>query len=111
MGIMTSYGSYNPLEKPIILDTIIITVGNSTVSFFAGFCVFCVVGYLREIDAPVTGTGGGMGLAFVAYPTALSLLDGKNVWCVLLFLTLFTLGIDSAFSMTEACATVIYDTP
>ena len=111
MGIMTSYGSYNDIDKPIIADCLIITLGNSTVSFFAGFTVFCVVGYLKTINSPVTGAGGGMGLAFVAYPTALSLLPGKNVWSVLLFLTLFTLGIDSAFGMYEACATVVYDTP
>jgi len=34
-----------------------------------------------------------------------------NLWAVMLSITLFTLGIDSAFSMLEATATVLQDTP
>jgi SNF family Na+-dependent transporter len=46
---MTSYGSYNEVKKPIILDSVIISVGNCSFSFIAGFAVWCVVGYLKEI--------------------------------------------------------------
>jgi len=52
-----------------------------------------------------------MGLVFIAYPTALDTMPGANFWVILLALTLFTLGIDSAFAMVEAVATVINDTP
>jgi len=52
-----------------------------------------------------------MGLVFIAYPTALDTMKGANFWVILLALTLFTLGIDSAFAMLEAVATVINDTP
>lgn len=34
-----------------------------------------------------------------------------NLWAIMLSITLFTLGIDSAFSMLEATATVLQDTP
>jgi SNF family Na+-dependent transporter len=33
-----------------------------------------------------------------------------NLWAIMLSITLFTLGVDSAFSMVEATATVICDT-
>ena len=46
MGIMTSYGSYNPVRKPIIMDNMIICISNSLLSFIAGFAVWSVVGYL-----------------------------------------------------------------
>lgn len=46
-GVMTSYGSYNPVKKPIILDNMIIGFTNSTVSFISGFAVWAVVGYLE----------------------------------------------------------------
>ena len=36
-------------------------------------------------------------------------IPGANVWCVIVFLTLFFLGIDSAFSLLEAITTVICD--
>ena len=37
-------------------------------------------------------------------------MPGANAWAILLGLTLFLLGVDSAFSMVEAAATVINDT-
>lgn len=48
MGIMTSYGSYNPQDKPIIMDNLIISLCNSAVSFTAGFAVWAVVGFLES---------------------------------------------------------------
>lgn len=48
MGIMTSYGSYNPVKKPIIMDNMIICLTNSSVSFISGFAVWAIVGYLQE---------------------------------------------------------------
>lgn len=49
-------------------------------------------------------------MAFIAYPTACDLMKAPNLWAIMLSLTLFTLGIDSAFSMVEATSTVICDT-
>jgi hypothetical protein len=51
-----------------------------------------------------------IGLVFIAYPTAIDTMNIPNFWVFILALTLFTLGIDSAFSMVEATATVINDT-
>lgn len=48
---------------------------------------------------------------FITYPTAADLMTGSNFWVVTLGFTLFMLGIDSAFSLTEAVSTVICDTP
>jgi len=50
LGIMTSYGSYNEVKKPIIMDSVIISVCNCSFSFIAGFAVWCVVGYLKATD-------------------------------------------------------------
>jgi solute carrier family 6 GABA transporter-like protein 1 len=110
MGIMTSYGSYNPIKKPIIMDNMIISISNSMLSFIAGFAVWSIVGYLQEIDNMAQSSIASIGLVFIAYPTALDLMNASNFWVILLALTLFTLGIDSAFSMVEATATVINDT-
>lgn len=111
MGIMTSYASYNPETKPIIGPACQVAFGNSALSFFAGFAVFSTVGYLKGIGSPVSDKTSGMSLAFVAYPTALDTLPYSNGWAVMLALTLFTLGLDSAFSLIEAATTVLHDTP
>ena len=111
MGIMTSFGSYNPINKPIIADSLIICFTNSFVSFLSGFAVFSVIGYLKHIGNDAADRVGGTGLAFVAFPAAITKLGAPNFWAIVLFITLFTLGVDSAFSMVEATSTVIYDTP
>lgn len=38
----------------------------------------------------------GPGLVFVTYPEALATMPGANVWSVLFFLMLLTLGLDSS---------------
>jgi solute carrier family 6 GABA transporter-like protein 1 len=110
MGVMTSYSSYNRRNKPIIRDVLIISFGNCLISFIAGFAVFSVVGYLQYLDSPVGSKTSSSGLAFIAYPAAAEEMPGSNFWILLLGLTLFTLGIDTAFSLVEAITTVIYDT-
>jgi solute carrier family 6 GABA transporter-like protein 1 len=110
MGIMTSYGSYNDVKKPIIMDNFIISISNSMVSFISGFAVWSVVGYLQAIDSIAKSKTSSFGLAFVAYPTAIDTMNNSNAWAVLLGITLYLLGIDSAFSFVEATSTVITDT-
>ena len=51
----------------------------------------------------------GPGLAFVVFPKALSLLPMAWLFSIFFFLTLLSLGIDSAFSLVEAINTVISD--
>jgi len=108
---MTSYSSFNPIDKPIIGDGIKIALINSCISFSAGFAVFSVVGYLIGIGSPVAENTASIGLAFVAYPAAAETMPAPNLWSFVLAVTLFTLGIDSSFSMLEACATVMQDSP
>ena len=51
----------------------------------------------------------GIGLAFVAFPTALSHLPATQFFSVIFFTALILLGIDSAFSITEATLASICD--
>lgn len=111
MGTMTSYSSFNPIDKPIIGDGFKIAFINAGISFFAGFAVFSVVGYLVGINSPVSDKVASIGLAFIAYPAAIEQMPAPNLWAFILSITLFTLGIDSSFSMLEACATVMQDSP
>jgi SNF family Na+-dependent transporter len=111
MGSMTSYGSFNKKYKPIIGDSFQIAFINCGISFFAGFAVFSVVGYLNGIGSPVASKTASIGLAFIAYPAAIEEMPGSNGWSFILSVTLFTLGIDSAFSLMEAASTVMQDSP
>jgi len=107
---MTSYGSYNEIKKPIIADSVIISISNCSFSFISGFAVWLVVGYLDKIGKLDENKVVGASLAFITYPTAIDTMKDSNVWAILLGLTLFMLGIDSSFSAIEATSTVICDT-
>jgi len=110
LGIMTSYGSYNDIKKPIIADSVIISVSNCSFSFISGFAVWLVVGYLDHLGELNEGQIAGASLAFITYPTAIDTMANPNIWAIILGLTLFMLGIDSSFSAIEATSTVICDT-
>jgi SNF family Na+-dependent transporter len=109
MGILTSYGSYNKVEKPIIMDNMIIILSNSTASFVSGFAVWSVVGFLENRNSLAKSKTSSVGLAFIAYPTAVDMMKWSNFWAFLLGMVLFLLGIDSAFAMVEATSTVVAD--
>lgn len=111
IGVMISYSSYNPRNAPIISNGFTVALCNSGFSFFAGFAVFSTVGYLYGMDSSVKTKVSSIGLAFVAYPAAIETMPAPNFWCLLLAITLFTLGIDSAFAMVEATVTVVQDGP
>ena len=52
---------------------------------------------------------GGFGLAFIAYPDALSKIPGSTLWCAIFFLMLFTLGLDSEMTTMETVITGLVD--
>uniref|UniRef100_A0A3P8WQQ7 Solute carrier family 6 member 7 n=1 Tax=Cynoglossus semilaevis TaxID=244447 RepID=A0A3P8WQQ7_CYNSE len=101
VGGLLSMASYNKFDNNVIRDTLIITIGNCSTSFFAGFAIFSILGHM------VADTGPG--LAFVAYPEALALLPGSVFWSILFFLMLFMLGIDTLFGNMEGITTAVMD--
>jgi len=111
-GIMTAYGSYNQRNQNIVQDCVIIGVSNSLFSFIAGFAVFGTVGHLAYVQGVKISDleVGGPGLMFGTYPLALQTLPGGEHWNRVLFLVVYFLGIDSAFSLCEANITVLKDT-
>jgi len=46
----------------------------------------------------------------VAYPAAIDLMTGANFWAALFAMTIFLLGIDSAFSLLEGSLAIVRDT-
>jgi SNF family Na+-dependent transporter len=51
----------------------------------------------------------GQGLAFIAYPEAVSLLSVSPLWSFLFFFMLLLLGLDSEFALLETVLSGIYD--
>jgi len=111
-GIMIAYASYLPRKVDIVKDATIICVGNCLFSFFAGFAVFGTLGYMAtKTGQPVSEVvKESIGLAFVTYPQAISLMPAwANVFGVVFFVSLVIAGLSSAISLVEAFSSAIID--
>uniref|UniRef100_A0A2C9JJV6 Transporter n=1 Tax=Biomphalaria glabrata TaxID=6526 RepID=A0A2C9JJV6_BIOGL len=116
-SLSSSYGgiialsSYNKFNNNILRDSLVVCVGNSATSIFAGFIVFSFLGFLSfDLNVPIHQVAeAGPALAFTIYPFCLTKLPGTNFWSVLFFVTIILLGIDSQFVLVETVITGIID--
>jgi NSS family neurotransmitter:Na+ symporter len=112
MGALIVYASYLHEESDITANAFLVSLADTATSFIAGFAVFSILGYLAQtlgVSVPDV-TNSSIGLAFVTYPMAISLLPvAARLFAALFFLLLLTLGIDSAFSMAEPVVESIAD--
>jgi NSS family neurotransmitter:Na+ symporter len=109
---MIAYSSFLPRKADLVGSTFIIAIADALTAIVGGFAVFGALGYLAHVQGvPVEEVfKGGPSLAFVTYPIIIDALPfGSMVFGVLFFVMLFTLAVDSAFSLTEAAAVGIRD--
>ena len=88
----------------------IVSLMDTFTSMLAGVTIFAILGNLaltsdRPFEKVVQGD-----LAFISYPEAISKFDVvPQLFAVLFFLMLFTLGVGSAVSLTGCVITIICD--
>lgn len=108
-GIFTAYASHNPRYANVIQDVTIIACGNSFIEMGAAFAAFGVMGFVGY-DPATAEPLSTFEVGFITYPTAIANLPGANVWAVVFFITLYLLGIDSAFAYVEPLTTAVANT-
>jgi NSS family neurotransmitter:Na+ symporter len=111
-GIMVAYASYLPRKADINFSASMACLIDTVVSLIAGLAIFGTLGYMAsQTNKPFEQVvQHGIGLAFVAYPQAISLLPSlSRLFGVLFFLTLMVAGIASAISILEAFAAAVMD--
>lgn len=62
-----------------------------------------------DLQAELSNSASGTGLAFIIFTEAINQFPGKQLWAVLFFLMLFTLGIDSQFGTLEGVISSLID--
>ncbi|XP_051883986.1 sodium-dependent noradrenaline transporter [Pristis pectinata] len=110
-GVIIAFASYNKFDNNCYRDAVFTSSINCVTSFFSGFAIFSVLGYMafkHGVDISEVATDGP-GLVFVIYPEAISTLPGSTFWAIMFFIMLLTLGFDSSMGGMEAVVTGITD--
>uniref|UniRef100_A0A8C2XH33 Transporter n=1 Tax=Cyclopterus lumpus TaxID=8103 RepID=A0A8C2XH33_CYCLU len=110
-GVLIAFASYNKFDNNCYRDALLTSTVNCVTSFFSGFAIFSVLGYMAykhgvKIEDVATE---GAGLVFIIYPEAISTLPGSTFWAIVFFIMLLTLGIDSSMGGMEAVITGLSD--
>ena len=110
-GIMIAYASYSNEETNLSKNAILTTIINSGFSIFAGFAVFSVLGFMAQSQGkPISEVvSQSIGLAFVAYPKAVSLMPGGHLFGAIFFLSLVIAGLSSSISIIVAFSSSMAD--
>uniref|UniRef100_A0A7N8Y077 Transporter n=1 Tax=Mastacembelus armatus TaxID=205130 RepID=A0A7N8Y077_9TELE len=111
LGAMTSLGSYNKYKYNCYRDCLLLGALNSGTSFVSGFAIFSVLGFMaQEQGVDIADVAeSGPGLAFIAYPKAVSMMPFPTLWAILFFIMLLLLGLDSQFVEVEGQITSLVD--
>ncbi|MHC4790073.1 MAG: sodium-dependent transporter [Planctomycetota bacterium] len=115
-GVMITYASFLHRKSDINNNAAVVSLADFATSFVAGLAVFATLGGMafvtQQAGNPVAVENvaeKGPSLAFVAFPYALAQLPYPAWFSFIFFFALVTLGIDSAFSITESVLASIVD--
>ena len=115
-GVMITYASFLHRKSDLNNNAAIISIADFATSFVAGLAVFATLGGMAYVTQQAGNAvtvenvaESGPSLAFVAFPYALAQLPYSAWFSFVFFFALVTLGIDSAFSLTESILTSIVD--
>ncbi|KAJ8249699.1 hypothetical protein COCON_G00229150 [Conger conger] len=111
LGCLTALGSYNKYNNNCYKDCIALCFLNSGTSFIAGFAIFSILGFMSyEQNVPISEVAeSGPGLAFIAYPRAVSMMPFSPLWACFFFIMIVLLGLDSQFVCVESLVTAVVD--
>ncbi|XP_069107592.1 sodium- and chloride-dependent glycine transporter 1-like [Argopecten irradians] len=110
-GGLIAMASYNKFNNLTLRDSLIVPIINCLTSFYAGFAIFSVLGFMAHSKGVTVDevAKGGPGLVFVVYPEGLSQMPVPTLWAILFFFMMMTLGFSSQFSIVEAVITGLMD--
>lgn len=110
-GIMTTYASYLKPRTNLTNTGMVTAFANSSFELLAGIGVFAALGFMaHQTQTNVSEVvSGGIGLAFVAFPTIINEMPFGEVFGILFFVSLFIAGLTSLISLMEVVVSAVKD--
>ncbi|XP_030268631.1 sodium- and chloride-dependent betaine transporter-like [Sparus aurata] len=110
-GSIITLGSYNKVKNNCYRDSLWLCALNSCTSFVAGFAVFSSLGFMAHKQGmPINMVvESGPGLAFIAFPQAVTMMPLPQLWAACFFIMLFLLGLDTVFAGLETLTSSVID--
>ncbi|SOE01564.1 sodium-dependent transporter [Blastococcus haudaquaticus] len=110
-GIMITYASYVGRREDMVGSGLVVGFSNSGFELLAGIGVFAALGFMAQAGGVAVGevASGGIGLAFIAFPTIISEAPAGALIGVLFFASLVIAGITSLVSVIEVVISAVRD--
>lgn len=110
-GGLIAMSSFNQFKTNTLRDAMIVPIINCGTSFYAGFVIFSVLGFMATNKHTTVAdvVASGPGLTFMVYPEALTQMPVSPLWAILFFLMMTMLGFSSQFSATETVLSSLMD--
>jgi NSS family neurotransmitter:Na+ symporter len=110
-GIMITYASYVGRREDMVGSGLVVGFSNSGFELLAGIGVFAALGFMAQANQVAVGevASGGIGLAFIAFPTIISEAPAGALIGVLFFGSLVFAGITSLVSVIEVVISAVRD--
>ena len=111
-GGLLTMASFNEFNTNVYRDAWAVTAANFLTALYSGFAIFSILGFMAfRYGVPVEEVAkSGPGLAFIAYPEAIAHMPFSQLWAVIFFLTLITVGLDSQFGTFDTMVSGLLDT-
>ncbi|CAD8059026.1 unnamed protein product [Paramecium sonneborni] len=111
LAILCLYGSYRNKDDNLPNFSYAIPIITTLCGMLAALVVFSYIGHISvKFDIPIHQLPlSGPDLAFVLYPAILAQMPIPNLWCIIFFLILLLLGIDTQFGFVDLIAGTIED--
>ncbi|MDO5663190.1 MAG: sodium-dependent transporter [Brachybacterium sp.] len=110
-GIMLTYSSYLKKKSDLTGSGLVVAFANSGFELLAGIGVFAALGFMAQAQGVAVGevVTGGIGLAFIAFPTIISEAPAGALIGVLFFGSLVLAGFTSLVSIVEVVIAAVED--
>ncbi len=110
-GIMITYASYVRRREDMVGSGLVVGFANSGFELLAGIGVFAALGFMAQAGGVAVDevASGGIGLAFIAFPTIISEAPAGALIGVLFFGSLVIAGLTSLISVIEVVIAAVRD--